>query len=1029
MNNRINSSQSADSGDRERLLADIAALALGQVDLEEAERLQQVIEQDDGVNKLRQWKQEVAQIGELVRAVQTRDLPSPTTDLRDRLQRELGERELGERELGERELGERELAERELGERELAERELAERELEVSIAADPDAGNLLGAGNPTAGVAKPQQRPSTTARWLGNRWMWGSAIAASLLVTVFVLFTEPGNRLASRAPFIGNSAWLGSDVQTSAASDDEAANAGSAEMAGQSDGSADAAIASQSDAVGKSSAAGDLGGDSELRELELDQSGQMQNAGAPKADQPSTVRARLESAPEYETSDDQTTGEKAAAGREDRRGQTPNSSAAPPSEATDRSAEGQRQGFAADPDSNRSDSDSGRALDKKGVDTPSLMRPAPGSNQTGEQLFLDSEGLAADGSARSNSEAPADPSVKLIERGKSSSGDVEIEEMAPGIESYSLEESEYAFPGSVTDQLGSAPSGGGVTGSGGQIAPATTAPDAENGARRDPGFAGRTVDGGGGRGEGGFGDTGDGRGEGAPRSRKSRESGGRYHRDRDDDWFYNRHGNEEYEAVPENPFLRPVRQAAFSTFGIDVDTASYANLRRMINAGNWPPPAAVRIEGLINYFDYDYPEPDGDSPIAVNLELADCPWNPKTRLLRVGLKAQEIHRDERPASNLVFLLDVSGSMSNQDKLPLLKRGLQMLVDRLNENDRVSIVTYASNAGVALEPTSGDQKEVIRRAIEELQAGGSTNGSAGIHRAYRLAEHHFIEGGVNRVILGTDGDLNVGVTDDDQLVELIKRKAESGVFLSVFGFGTGNLKDAKLHKLANNGNGVYAYIDSAREAHRVLVQQMSGTLVTVAKNVKLQLEFNPAEVRGYRLIGYENRTMSAADFTNARKDAGDIGAGHEVTAFYEIVPANARQDAIASDPKILPESRYQEHKNANSATDDQPDQELGLSDEALTGELVQLRLNYMKPEANEIERELSVTLSADSKPFAEASSDFQFAAAVTAFGLVLKRSKYKGNANCQMVESIASRNLGDDPTGQRAELLDLVRRIQ
>ncbi len=350
--------------------------------------------------------------------------------------------------------------------------------------------------------------------------------------------------------------------------------------------------------------------------------------------------------------------------------------------------------------------------------------------------------------------------------------------------------------------------------------------------------------------------------------------------------------NEQYQAVPENPFWRPIGPRAASTFSIDVDTASYTNVRKYLQSGSLPPPDAVRAEEFINYFSYDYPQPEDGQPIAVDLKLFGCPWNAQHSLLRVGLHGRVVESDKRPATNIVYLVDVSGSMRSDDKLPLLKRGLQMMADRLTENDTVSIVTYAGNAGVALQPTNGTEQKKIIEVIESLQANGSTNGSAGINLAYQLAQEHFITEGVNRVILATDGDLNVGVTSNEALVQLIKEKAAGGVYLTVLGFGTGNLKDAKLEGLADNGNGVYAYIDSITEAHRVLVQQMAANLVTIAKDVKIQVEFNPLQVAGYRLIGYENRVMPNKDFHDPTKDAGEIGAGHTVTALYEVVPISA-----------------------------------------------------------------------------------------------------------------------------------------
>lgn len=486
-------------------------------------------------------------------------------------------------------------------------------------------------------------------------------------------------------------------------------------------------------------------------------------------------------------------------------------------------------------------------------------------------------------------------------------------------------------------------------------------------------------------------------------------------------------GQEQYQQLPENVFRRPIREYAKSTFSIDVDSASYANIRRMINAGQRPHPAAVRIEEMVNYFEYEYQAPDDEKPFAVNMELATCPWNAHHQLLRVGVKAKEVHREERPNSNIVFLVDVSGSMSDQNKLPLLKSGLHMMIDRMGESDRISIVTYSGEAGVALEPTSGEKKKVLHEAIDRLKSGGSTNGSAGIELAYQMAERHFQDEGVNRVILATDGDLNVGITDDDALVKLIKEKAASKVFLSVFGFGTGNLKDAKLEKLADNGNGLYAYIDSTREAHRMLVDQMSGTLITVAKDLKLQLEFNPAEVTAYRLIGYENRVMANADFHNDKKDGGDIGAGHTVTALYEIVPAGAvgGETLSAEQPLELKyQSQEKEEADAKPAED-----ELKLKDAAKSGELLTLWLNYKQPESDERETDQQFTIAAGPKSFESASDDFQFAASVAAFGLILRNSKFKGTSSLEMVERIATRNLGDDQSGYRAEFIDLVRKVK
>src|SRR5882724_4561442 len=346
-----------------------------------------------------------------------------------------------------------------------------------------------------------------------------------------------------------------------------------------------------------------------------------------------------------------------------------------------------------------------------------------------------------------------------------------------------------------------------------------------------------------------------------------------------------------YDHIVENPFL-DAKNNPLSTFSIDVDTASYSNVRRFINEGSSPPKDAVRVEEMINYFTYDYSQASDDKPFAVHVDVASCPWEMSHRLVRLGLKGKEIATDKRGSSNLVFLLDVSGSMTPPQRLPLVKQAMRLLVEKLTENDRVAIVVYAGASGSALPSTTGDHKEQILQALEDLQAGGSTNGAEGIQLAYKIAADNFIKGGVNRVILATDGDFNVGVTSQGDLIRLIEEKAKSGVFLSVLGVGTDNLKDSTMQKLADKGNGNYAYLDSVDEARKVLVEQMNGTLVTIAKDVKIQVEFNPARVASYRLIGYEKRMLRKEDFNNDRVDAGEIGAGHTVTALYEVVPVGA-----------------------------------------------------------------------------------------------------------------------------------------
>jgi Ca-activated chloride channel family protein len=345
---------------------------------------------------------------------------------------------------------------------------------------------------------------------------------------------------------------------------------------------------------------------------------------------------------------------------------------------------------------------------------------------------------------------------------------------------------------------------------------------------------------------------------------------------------------EGYASITENPYRLTAREP-LSTFGIDVDTASYANVRRFLNQGQLPPAGAVRIEELINYFSYDYPQPEWDLPFSVNAEVAGCPWHEGHRLVRIGLKGREIEVDDRPAGNLVFLLDVSGSMRAGNKLPLVKAALRLLVERLNSHDRIALVVYAGASGLALPSTPADQRETILSALDNLQAGGSTNGAEGIELAYQVARENFVPGGINRVILCTDGDFNVGATSDSELVRQIEDKAKTGVFLSVLGFGMGNYQDSKMQLLADKGNGNHAYIDSLGEARKVLVEEMAGTLLTIAKDVKIQVDFNPAHVAAYRLIGYENRMLKAEDFRDDTKDAGEIGAGHTVTALYEIIP--------------------------------------------------------------------------------------------------------------------------------------------
>jgi Ca-activated chloride channel family protein len=465
---------------------------------------------------------------------------------------------------------------------------------------------------------------------------------------------------------------------------------------------------------------------------------------------------------------------------------------------------------------------------------------------------------------------------------------------------------------------------------------------------------------------------------------------------------------EAYGRLVDNPFVRAIDEQ-LSTFSIDVDTASYANMRRVIDGGRLPVPDAIRIEELINYFDYDYAEPAGEHPFSVNVETNACPWNDAHRLVRVGLKGKDVPRDMRPATNLVFLLDVSGSMNDARKLPLLKQSMSLLVDSLTADDRVAIVVYAGAAGLALPSTYCDDRETILSALENLHAGGSTNGGQGIELAYKTAQDHFIDGGVNRVILCTDGDFNVGVSDEGSLVRLIEAKRETGVFLSVLGFGTGNWQDAKMEALSNKGNGNFAYIDSLDEARKVLVEEMAGTLVTIAKDVKIQVDFNPATVNAYRLIGYANRIMPPQDFNDDTKDAGEIGAGHTVTALYEIVPAGVEIDLPDVD-----ESKYVRAGDEDAAE---------ASDELLT-----VKLRYKQPEG-ETSTKLEYPVTDGGAALGDASEDFRFAAAVASFGMVLRDAEAKGSSTYATILDLAAAGLGDDEQGYRKEFVRLVERAR
>jgi Ca-activated chloride channel family protein len=465
---------------------------------------------------------------------------------------------------------------------------------------------------------------------------------------------------------------------------------------------------------------------------------------------------------------------------------------------------------------------------------------------------------------------------------------------------------------------------------------------------------------------------------------------------------------EAYDRIEDNQFLE-VLQNPLSTFSIDVDTASYANVRRFLQGGTLPPKDAVRIEEMLNYFSYNYPVPSGEGPFSASVEVAQAPWRLEHRLVRIGLKGQVVETEKRPSSNLVFLLDVSGSMQPANKLPLLKEAMRLLVDRLSEKDRVAMVVYAGASGLVLPSTSSDQKGKILAALDHLEAGGSTNGGSGIRLAYQTAVSHFISGGINRVILATDGDFNVGTTNQGDLTRLIEENAKSGVFLTVLGFGMGNYKDSTLEKLADQGNGNYAYIDNINEARKVLVDEINSTLVTIAKDVKIQIEFNPLQVSAYRLIGYENRLLRKEDFNDDTKDAGEIGAGHTVTALYEIVPAGRGLPIPGVDPL-----KYQTP--------------MSTTDVAQGGELLTLKLRYKQPEG-QTSQLLEFPVRDGDKAYSRASQDFKFAAAVASFGMILRQSPHKGNGTLDAVLELAEEGKGSDRHGYRAEFLELVKQAR
>lgn len=461
--------------------------------------------------------------------------------------------------------------------------------------------------------------------------------------------------------------------------------------------------------------------------------------------------------------------------------------------------------------------------------------------------------------------------------------------------------------------------------------------------------------------------------------------------------------NESYGRIEENIF-KIVATAPLSTFSIDVDKAGYSNIRRMLNNGQEVPEDAVKIEEMVNYFAYNYPQPAGKDPFSITADVVNSPWNAEAKLVRIGLKGKDISLNNVPPSNLVFLLDVSGSMEDANKLPLLKAALNVLVDKLREKDKVAIVVYAGAAGLVLPPTSGSEKQKIRSAIENLSAGGSTAGGAGIELAYKIAEENFSKGGNNRIILATDGDFNVGASNDRSMENLIEEKRKSGVFLTCLGFGMGNYKDSKLETLANKGNGNHAYIDSMQEAQKVLGTEFFGTLYTIAKDVKIQVEFNPAKVQAYRLIGYENRLLNDEDFKDDTKDAGELGSGHTVTALYEIIPIGTKSKYL----KDIDNLKYTKQLSQN------------YKDEMLT-----VKFRYKEPDGD-VSKLIVKTVMDENGTIENASEDFKFSAAVALFGMQLRDSNFINTKNKQDVIALAEAGKGIDAEGYRAEFIRLVK---
>jgi Ca-activated chloride channel homolog len=471
------------------------------------------------------------------------------------------------------------------------------------------------------------------------------------------------------------------------------------------------------------------------------------------------------------------------------------------------------------------------------------------------------------------------------------------------------------------------------------------------------------------------------------------------------DEYQQQFNTEEYDAINENIFHDAIKNP-LSTFSIDVDAASYSNIRRFIYNGQRPPKDAVRIEEMVNYFDYSYEQPKDDHPFSVITEISQAPWNSKHKLVHIGLQGKKISTEKLPPSNLVFLIDVSGSMNDPNKLPLLKTSFKMLVEQLRVQDHVAIVVYAGAAGLVLEPTSGDEKKRINEALDRLEAGGSTAGGAGINLAYAVAKEHFVKNGNNRVILATDGDFNVGESSNASMERLIEEKRKDGIFLTVLGFGMGNYKDSKMEILADKGNGNYAYIDNISESRKVLVNEFGGTLFTIAKDVKLQIEFNPAKVKAYRLIGYENRMLKSEDFNNDKKDAGELGSGHTVTALYEIIPVGIDSEFFKID-----DLKYQTTKIDPSA--------------ANSKELMTIKLRYKKPD-EEASKLIVHPLLDNNIPLAKTSENFRWSASVAAFGMLLRESEYVNNFSYDEVVQMAQRSRGEDVEGYRVEFINMVK---